>query len=81
MEPEAGMAPTGTVERDGTAAIIGLDITITSLPTIELLTLRYAVAVLERCGGNRTRAAAVLGVDRRTIYRLIAKARTAGLIP
>lgn len=71
---------TDAAERRTIAAMAGGDITITALPTLELLGLRYMVAVLERCKGNRTHAAPILGVDRRTIIRMIAKARTLGLI-
>jgi two-component system, NtrC family, response regulator AtoC len=27
--------------------------------------------VLEAAGGNRTRAAAIMGIDRRTLYRMV----------
>jgi transcriptional regulator with GAF, ATPase, and Fis domain len=40
------------------------------LPTLDELERRYLVHVLESVGGNRTRAAEVLGVDRRTLYRM-----------
>jgi DNA-binding NtrC family response regulator len=42
-------------------------------PTLEELDRRYIDRVLERTGGNKTSAAAVLGVDRRTLQRLFAK--------
>ena len=40
------------------------------LPTLDELERRYLVHVLDAVGGNRTRAAEVLGVDRRTLYRM-----------
>jgi DNA-binding NtrC family response regulator len=40
------------------------------LPTLDELERRYMIHVLEAVGGNRTRAAEVLGVDRRTLYRM-----------
>jgi DNA-binding NtrC family response regulator len=40
------------------------------LPTLDELERRYMIHVLETVGGNRTRAAEVLGVDRRTLYRM-----------
>ncbi len=39
------------------------------LLTIEDLDRAYAQIVLERAGGNKVRAAAILGVDRRTLQR------------
>jgi DNA-binding NtrC family response regulator len=39
------------------------------LPTIDELKRRYAHYVHERVGGNKRRAAALLGVGRRTLYR------------
>jgi DNA-binding NtrC family response regulator len=40
------------------------------LPTLEEIERRYLVHVLEQVGGNRTRAAEVMGIDRRTLYRM-----------
>ena len=40
------------------------------LPTLDELERRYLVHVLEAVGGNRTRAAEILGIDRRTLYRM-----------
>jgi|SoiMethySBSTD1v2_1073268.scaffolds.fasta_scaffold37020_2 DNA-binding NtrC family response regulator len=40
------------------------------LPTLQELERRYARHVLDVVGGNRTRAAQVLGIDRRTLYRM-----------
>lgn len=42
-------------------------------PTIEELQRRYLELVLTEVGGNRRRAASVLGLNRRTIQRLIAR--------
>jgi len=40
------------------------------LPTLAELEKRYLLHVLDAVGGNRTRAAQVLGIDRRTLYRM-----------
>jgi DNA-binding NtrC family response regulator len=40
------------------------------LPTLDELERRYLLHVLEAAGGNRTRAAEIMGVDRRTLYRM-----------
>ena len=41
------------------------------LPALEELERRYLLYILEVAGGNRTRAAEILGIDRRTLYRMI----------
>jgi transcriptional regulator with GAF, ATPase, and Fis domain len=46
-------------------------------PTMEELQRRYLQLVLSESGGNRRRAAATLGLNRRTIQRLISKYRLA----
>ena len=40
------------------------------LPALDELERRYLIYVLEKVGGNRTRAAEILGIDRRTLYRM-----------
>jgi len=40
------------------------------LPSLDELQKRYLQYVLEKVGNNRSRAAEVLGVDRRTLYRM-----------
>jgi DNA-binding NtrC family response regulator len=40
------------------------------LPSLDELQRRYVLHVLDSVAGNRTRAAEVLGVDRRTLYRM-----------
>jgi DNA-binding NtrC family response regulator len=40
------------------------------LPTLEDLERRYLQHVLTAVGGNRTRAAEIMGIDRRTLYRM-----------
>jgi DNA-binding NtrC family response regulator len=40
------------------------------LPALDELERRYLLHVLEAAGGNRTRAAEILGIDRRTLYRM-----------
>jgi DNA-binding NtrC family response regulator len=40
------------------------------LPALEEVERRYLIHVLDAVGGNRSRAAEVLGIDRRTLYRM-----------
>lgn len=40
------------------------------LPSLDELERRYVIHVLQSVGGSRTRAAEVLGIDRRTLYRM-----------
>ncbi len=49
-------------------------------PSIEVLQRRYLQLVLDEAGWNRRRAATVLGVDRRTIQRLIARYQLSSLL-
>jgi len=40
-----------------------------SLPSMETIERRHILAVLSATGGHRTRAAQILGLDRKTLYR------------
>ncbi|HXG94545.1 MAG TPA: sigma-54 dependent transcriptional regulator [Blastocatellia bacterium] len=40
------------------------------LPSLDELERRYLIHVLQQVGGSRTRAAEVMGIDRRTLYRM-----------
>ena len=40
------------------------------LPTLDEFERRYLLHVLQAVGGNRSRAAEALGIDRRTLYRM-----------
>jgi DNA-binding NtrC family response regulator len=46
-------------------------------PTLQVLERRYIDRVLSRTGGNKTRAAEMLGIDRRTLNRMFARERAA----
>ena len=48
-------------------------------PTLAVLERRYIDRVLSRTGGNKTRGAEVLGIDRRTLNRMFARERGAEL--
>lgn len=43
-------------------------------PSVEELGNQYITAVLEAAGGNKSKAARVLGFDRRTLYRRLDRA-------
>lgn len=47
----------------------------TDWPTLDVLSIRYVDRVLDRTKGNMSRAAAILGVDRRTVSRVVAAQR------
>jgi DNA-binding NtrC family response regulator len=43
-------------------------------PSLAELDRRYAREILQQTGGNKTRAAEILSIDRKTLYRLIGEA-------
>jgi DNA-binding NtrC family response regulator len=49
------------------------ELSFANLTTLDDLERRYLLHVLEAANGNRTRAAEILGIDRRTLYRMAAR--------
>ena len=50
-----------------------LDPIMADRPTLDELTRRYAERILRELGGNKTRAAEALGIDRKTLSRLLGR--------
>ena len=46
-----------------------LDFRLSAVDTLHAVEQRYIEAVLEAVGGNKQRAAALLGISRKTVYR------------
>ncbi len=59
-------APPLTADDDLTQLFAGL-------PSVEEMERRYLLHVLDAVGGNRTRAAEILGINRKTLYRMAAR--------
>ncbi len=54
-----------------------LDALFEGWPTLDQLRERYVSHMIAQAGGNKTQAAAMLGVDRRTVHRIEARRRAA----
>jgi DNA-binding NtrC family response regulator len=65
----AKLQPSGGRAR-GAAKSPALATLYADLPTLEELERRYLLHVLDATGRNRSRAAEILGIDRRTLYRM-----------
>jgi DNA-binding protein Fis len=50
-------------------------------PTLDELSLSYLHRVIEHAKGNKTKAAEMLGIDRRTVSRILAKFKKHGRTP
>jgi DNA-binding NtrC family response regulator len=48
--------------------------------TLRQLEQTYVAETLRRAGGNKSRAAEMLGLDRKTLYRKLEECREAGLL-
>ena len=58
--------------RGARATVAGLaGVPVDDRPTLDELDRRYAARVLQETAGNKTRAAEILGIDRKTLYRLL----------
>jgi two-component system response regulator HydG len=67
-----GPLPTALPPGPGGQAPAGGPVDPASLPTLAELEKRHILAVMEAVGGNKSSAANILGVDRRTLYRKLA---------
>jgi two-component system NtrC family response regulator len=47
-------------------------------PTLAELEQRYVNLILQQEGGNKKRAAEILGIDRRTLYRTLERGSSGG---
>jgi len=52
-----------------------IDAAATEWPSLEALRLQYIHRAIEHAGGNKTHAAELLGIDRRTLNRTLARER------
>ena len=71
--------PSEIVSTPGVTSVIKDIIPEGDLPTLEQIESSYLLKVLSAVGGNKSRAARLMGVDRKTLYRMIE--RQAGAVP
>jgi DNA-binding NtrC family response regulator len=70
VSPEDLPAKLQTASARAAASRSPLTLLYADLPALDELERRYLLHVLQAAGGNRTRAAEILGIDRRTLYRM-----------
>ncbi len=73
LNPSGVVVPADLPERirGGEAPPRGLPLPPGYRPTLDELSRRYTALVLGEAGGNKTRAAELLGIDRKTLYRIL----------
>ena len=72
--PQANAVTQSSVAQ-GTGALPGLTTLEADWPTLSVLSRRYIERALQHTRGNKTRAADLLGIDRRTLNRILARER------
>ncbi|MGA9522329.1 MAG: sigma-54 dependent transcriptional regulator [Myxococcaceae bacterium] len=72
LGPQDFPPPIGSASSPESPGLIG------DLPTLDALNRRYAFHVLQISGGNKSEAARLLGVNRKTLYRLLGPAESSG---
>jgi DNA-binding NtrC family response regulator len=65
--------PSNNIKQTKTAAEAAND-----WPTLNVLRMRYIHSAIEHTNHNKTRAAELLGIDRRTLNRILARERARG---
>lgn len=65
-----GYGAESVATKSGAPAIDDLAALFAGLPAIDEMERRYLLYVLDATGGNRKRAAEILGINRRTLYRM-----------
>jgi DNA-binding NtrC family response regulator len=65
-----GYGAESVAAKSGAPAIDDLAALFAGLPAIDEMERRYLLYVLDATGGNRKRAAEILGINRRTLYRM-----------
>jgi DNA-binding NtrC family response regulator len=76
--PPAAVSETkmvGEVPPDSGTSAVPLASLEADWPTLAVLSRRYIDRALDRTHGNKTRAADLLGIDRRTLNRILARER------
>ncbi len=70
-----------TLSEHSTAAMVIATASPLELITIDEMTRRYVRQVMVVAGGNKTHAARLLGIDRRSLYRRLEEPRADALVP
>ena len=65
---------------DSRTGLLGGPSLISDRPTLAELEQRYVNLILQQEGGNKKRAAEILGIDRRTLYRTLERGQSGGTL-
>jgi DNA-binding NtrC family response regulator len=73
--PASVRQPKPVADAAASEQAIDVDACFAGLPTIDEMERRYVSHVLQAAGGNRKHASEILGINRRTLYRMAARFR------